>query len=80
MLYLQVENRDVLLQLRLSVLTGEHENYSQIITKDPHFYSIYDYFALLTTFKKNTFNFHQNFKDKLSSYQPSHMQHQTQNK
>ena len=37
------------------------------------FHSIYDYFALLKTFNTNTLNFHQYFKDKLSSHQPSHM-------
>ena len=37
------------------------------------FYSIYDYFALLKTFNTNTLNYHQYFKDKLSSHQPSHM-------
>ena len=37
------------------------------------FHSIYDYFALLKTFNTNTFNYHQYFKDKLSSHQLSHM-------
>ena len=37
------------------------------------FHSIYDYFALLKAFNTNTPNFHQYFKDKLSSHQPSHM-------
>ena len=37
------------------------------------FHSIYDYFALLKAFNTNTLNFHQYFKDKLSSHQPSHM-------
>ena len=37
------------------------------------FYSIYNYFALLKAFNTNTLNFHQYFKDKLSSHQPSHM-------
>ena len=37
------------------------------------FRSIYDYRALLKAFKTNTFYFHQYFKDKLSSDQPSHM-------
>ena len=31
------------------------------------FHSIYDYFALLKVFNTNTLNFHQYFKDKLSS-------------
>ena len=44
------------------------------------FHSVYDYFALLKAFYTNTLNFHQYFKDKLSSHQPSHAQHQTQNK
>ena len=37
------------------------------------FYSTYDYFSLLKAFSTNTLNFHQYFKDKLSSHQPSHM-------
>ena len=37
------------------------------------FHSIYDYFALLKAFNTNTLNFHQYFKDKWSSHQPSHM-------
>ena len=37
------------------------------------FQSIYDYFALLKAFNTNTLNYHQYFKDKLSSHQPSHM-------
>ena len=37
------------------------------------FHSIYDYFALLKAFNRNTLNYHQYFKDKLSSHQPSHM-------
>ena len=36
------------------------------------FCSIYDYFALLKAFNTNTLNFHQYFKDKLSSHQPPH--------
>ena len=43
--------------------------YQKILT----FFSIYDYFALLKAFNTNAFNFHQYFKDKLSSHQPSHM-------
>ena len=39
----------------------------------PTFDSIYDYFALLKAFNTNTLNYHQYFKDKLSSHQPSHM-------
>ena len=37
------------------------------------FRSIYDYFALLKTFNTYTLNFHQYFKNKLYSHQPSHM-------
>ena len=37
------------------------------------FHSIYDYFALLKAFNTNTLNFHQYFKDKLSSHHPFHM-------
>ena len=32
------------------------------------FHTIYDYFALLKAFNTNTVNFHQYFKDKLSSH------------
>ena len=37
------------------------------------FHSIDDYFALLKAFNTNALNFHQDFKDKLSSHQPSQM-------
>ena len=37
------------------------------------FHSIYDYFALLKAFNTNTLNFHQYFKDKLSSRKSFHM-------
>ena len=37
------------------------------------FHSIYDCFALLKASNTYTLNFHQYFKDKLSSHQPSHM-------
>ena len=37
------------------------------------FHSIYDYFALLKDFNTNALHFHQCFKEKLSSQQPSHM-------
>ena len=46
------------------------------------FHSIYDYFALLKAFNTNTLNYHQHFKYKLSSHQPSHMhntRHRTNN-
>ena len=59
--------------LRLSVLTGEHANYSHYSHRILTFHSIYDYFALLKAFNTNTLNFHKYFKDKLSSHQPSHM-------
>ena len=43
------------------------------------FHSIYDYFTLLKAFNTNkyTLNYHQHFKDKLSSHQTSHMQNTT---
>ena len=41
------------------------------------FHSI-NYFALLKAFNTNTLNFHQYFKDKLSSHQPSHMHNNMQ--
>ena len=37
------------------------------------FHTIYDYFAVLKALNTNTLNFHQYFKDKLSSHQPSHI-------
>ena len=37
------------------------------------FHSIYDSFALLKDFNTTTLNFHQYFKDKLSSHEPSHV-------
>ena len=37
------------------------------------FHSINNYFSLLKAFNTNTLNFHQYFKDKLSSHQLSHM-------
>ena len=64
------------------VLTGEHVNYSQIITKRSSLFTQHDYFALLKAFNTNTLNFHQYSKDKLSSHQPSHMhntRHRTNN-
>ena len=59
----------------LSNLGAENNNklltdYNQKILT---FYSIYDYFVLLKVFNTNTLNFHQSFKDKLYSHQPSHM-------
>ena len=38
-----------------------------------NFHSIYDYFNLLKAFNTNTLNFHQYFKEKLSSHLPSYM-------
>ena len=73
MRYWHGEDRDVLMLLRLSVLTGEHANYSDYNLRIPTFNSIYDCFALLEAFNTNTLNFHQYFKDKLLSHQPSHM-------
>ena len=60
---------------RLSVLTGEHASYSQIISlyRILTFHSIYDCFALLKAFNTNILNYHQYFKDKSFSHQPSHM-------
>ena len=57
---------------RLSVITAVQlptDYNKKILTFD----SIYDCFALLKTINTNTLNFHQYFKYKLSSYQPSHM-------
>ena len=73
MLYWHGDDQDVLILLRLSVLLGEHANYSQIIKKILTIHSIYDYFPLLKTFNANTLNVHRYFKDKLFSYQQSHM-------
>ena len=54
-----------------------HRRARKLLTDYKHrfltFHSIYDYFALLKAFNANTLNFHQYFKDKLSSHQPSHM-------
>ena len=41
--------------------------------KIPTLHSIYDYFSLLKAFNTNTLHFHQYFKGKLSSHQPSHI-------
>ena len=79
MLYWHGEDRDVRMLLRLSVLTGEHEITHRLQPYYSHFHSIYDYFALLKAFNTKTANFHQYFKDKLSSHQPSHM-HNTRHK
>ena len=54
-----------------------HRRVCKLLTDYNHriltFHSIYDYFALLKAFSTNTLNFHQYFKDKLSSHQPSHI-------
>ena len=54
-----------------------HRRAGKLLTDYNHriltFHSIYDYFALLNGFNTNTLNYHQYFKDKLSSNQPSHM-------
>ena len=54
-----------------------HRRAHKLLTDCNHmiltFHSIYDHFALLKAFNANTLNFHQYFKDKLSSHQPSHM-------
>ena len=56
---------------------------SKLLTDYNHWtltvHSIYEYSALLKAFNTNTLNFHQYFKDKLSSHQPSHM-HNTRHK
>ena len=53
-----------------------HRRARKLLTDYNHriltFHSIYDYSALLKASNTNTLNFHQYFKDKLSS-QPSHM-------
>ena len=63
-----------------------HRRACKLLTDYNHriliFHPIYDYFALLKAFNTNTLNFHQYFKDKLSSDQPSHMhntRHRTNN-
>ena len=63
------EDREVLMLLRLSVLTGEHANYSQIITIGSSLFTQF-MITLLMAFNTNTLNFHQYLKDKLSSHQP----------
>ena len=54
-----------------------HRRACKLLTDYNHriltFHSIYDYFALLKAFNTNALNFHQHFKDKLSSHQPSHL-------
>ena len=54
-----------------------HRRARKLLTDYNHriltFHSIYDYFALLKAFNTNALNYHQYFKDKLSSHQPSHM-------
>ena len=54
-----------------------HRRARKLLTDYNHkiltFHSIYDYFALLKAFNTNTLNYHQYFKDKLSSLHPSYM-------
>ena len=54
-----------------------HRRACKLLTDYSHriltFHSIYDYFTLLKAFNASTLKNHQYFKDKLSSYQPSHM-------
>ena len=54
-----------------------HRRACKLLTDYNHriltFHSIYKYFTVLKAFNKYTLNFHQYFKDKLSSHQPSHM-------
>ena len=54
-----------------------HRRACKLLTDYNHrilnFHSIYDYIALLKAFNTNTLNYHQYFKDKLSSHRPSHM-------
>ena len=54
-----------------------HRRACKLLTDYNHriltFHSIYDYFALLKAFNTNTLIYHQYFKDKLSSRQPSQM-------
>ena len=58
MRYWHEEDRDVLMLQRLSVLTGEHANYSDYSHTILTFHSVYDYFALLKAFNTNSRNFH----------------------
>ena len=56
-----------------------HRRARKLLTDYNHriltFHSIYDYFALymITLNTLNSLNYHQYFKDKLSSHQPSHI-------
>ena len=76
MLYWHGEDREVLMLLRLSVLTCRRAcklltDYNQKILT---FHSIYDYFALLKAFSTQiTLIFKKYFKDKLYSHQPCHL-------
>ena len=66
------EDRDVLILLRLSVLTGEYANYSQITTIGSSLLTQF-MITLLKAFNTNTLNIRQYFKEKFFSHQPSHM-------
>ena len=76
MRYWHGEDQDLRMLQRLNVLTG-HRRACKLLTDYNHrmltFHSNYDYFALLKAFNTNTLNYHQYFKDKLSSHQSSHM-------
>ena len=54
-----------------------HRRVRKLLTDYNHriltFHSIFDYFASLKAFNTNILNYHQYFKDKLSSNQPSRM-------
>ena len=73
MLYWHGEDRDCY----AAKIVCTHRRASKLLTDYNrnilNFHLIYDYFALLKAFYTNTPNFHQYFKDKLSSHQPSHM-------
>ena len=83
MRYWHGEDRDIRM---LAKIECAHRKARKLLTDYNHriltFHSIYDYFASLKAFNTNTLNYHQYFKDKLSSHQPSHMHNtmQTQNK
>ena len=76
-------SRRTIMLLTLSAFSGEHAHYSQIITKRSSLFTqfIIIYIYILKAFNTNALNFHQYFKDKLSSHQPSHIHNSmTQNK
>ena len=71
-----------LVQSRQSLTTVGQEVvlYKSTIIDFATIIDICEYFALLKAFNTNTLNFHQYFKDKLSSHQPSHMHNTRHNK